>query len=140
MDYTSEDEDIIKFGISTLIKLICFYSIIITIISVLVMTLGWILSMAFSGFSHFEATLIPLFILGFSSILLGIVSIWVRLGDIAFTYESPLLNDENIDDDEYDYYCDDDTNNNNQKPVAKGNVTPFPGKKIKKNNSSDSFN
>jgi len=158
MEYEQE-EPIPLIGI---IMFFTFIFIIIIIVSVLIITLGWVLSMAFSGFTHFQATLIPLFIISTVSLLFGFLSIWIKLSDIEYLFESAFLKigelakyeykkddyDDNYDEDDYEDDYDDDYYDhkknqqnkryyNNVSNDLKGNVTPFrkksnPKKKKKK--------
>jgi hypothetical protein len=41
----------------------------------------------FSEFSLYEATMIPLLILGFAATLIGLISIWLRLGEIGYVLD-----------------------------------------------------
>jgi len=99
MEY-SEDE-LLAVGIAHLLKMILFVLVLLTVISVFIICLGWFLSLAFSQFTLFQATLIPLSILGFASLLLGLISIWIRLGDVVMAIENSMfLNDDEFDEDE----------------------------------------
>jgi len=152
MEY--EQEEPIPFY--AIIMFFTFIFIIIIIVSVLIITLGWILSMAFSGFTHFQATIIPLFVISTVSLLFGFLSIWIKLSDIEYLFDSAFLklgelakydykNDydddyDDDDDDDDDFYKKNQQNKryyNNVSNDLKGNVTPFrkksnPKKKKKK--------
>jgi hypothetical protein len=115
--HDSASHDIIRFGLASLMKLIIFFFVVLIISSIFLVTVGWILTMAFSEFKLFEATLIPLLILGFASVLIGLISIWLRLGEIGYVLDSESevfdesdLYDEDyhFDEDDEDYEDDDD--------------------------------
>jgi len=99
----SASQDIIRFGLASLLKLIIFFFILLIISSVFLITVGWILTMAFSEFSLYEATMIPLLILGFAATLIGLISIWLRLGEIGYVLdpESEIFDDADLYDEDY---------------------------------------
>jgi len=103
-----QPHDIIRFGISTLVKLVLFFFVVLIIISVFLVTIGWILTMAFSEFKLFEATIIPLLVLGFTTILVGLISIWIRLGEIVYVIDPDNIEFTEDDLESDDYYYDDD--------------------------------
>jgi len=116
--------DIIRFGLASLIKIVLFFFVVLIISSVFLITMGWILTMAFSEFKLFEATLIPLLILGFVSILVGLISIWLRLGEIGYVLDSDSevfdesdLYDEDYDFDEENIQGDDDSSNKEKSSI-----------------------
>lgn len=110
----SASRDIIRFGLASLIKIILFFFIVLIICSVFLITIGWILTMAFSEFRLFEATLIPLLIVGVASIMIGLISIWLRLGEIGYVLdpESELFDDADLYDE--DYHFDEDKAGENE--------------------------
>jgi Na+-transporting NADH:ubiquinone oxidoreductase subunit NqrC len=101
----SASHDIIRFGLASLIKIILFFFIVMIICSVFLITIGWILTMAFSEFSLFEATLIPLLIVGVASIMIGLISIWLRLGEIGYVLdpESGFFDESDLYDEDYSF-------------------------------------
>jgi len=106
----STPNDIIRFGLASLIKIILFFFVLLIISSVFLITIGWILTMAFSEFKLYEATLIPLLILGFSTILVGLISIWLRLGEIGYVLdpESEIFDEADLYDESYNFNEEDD--------------------------------
>jgi len=100
-----DSRDIIRFGLASLIKIIIFFFVIMIISSVFLITIGWILTMAFSEFKLFEATLIPLLILGFAAIMVGLISIWLRLGEIGYVLdpESEIFDESDLYDEDYHF-------------------------------------
>jgi Na+-transporting NADH:ubiquinone oxidoreductase subunit NqrC len=124
----SASRDIIRFGLASLIKIILFFFIVLIICSVFLITVGWILTMAFSEFKLFEATLIPLLIVGFVSIMVGLISIWLRLGEIGYVLdpESELFDDADLYDE--DYHFDEDKSAEKELSSSKKNsstITPL---------------
>ena len=117
MDYSSED--IVRMGIVTLFKMIIVFLLLLTIVSIFVITLGWFLSLAFPQFTHFQASLIPLCLFCVSVILMGLISIWIRLGDLVTILEMPFMHEDDDDDEPWD----DEELDYDEKPKAK--VTPF---------------
>ncbi|MBF0450549.1 MAG: hypothetical protein HQK75_07590 [Candidatus Magnetomorum sp.] len=109
----STSREIIRFGLASLIKIILFFFVLLMIISVFLVTMGWVLTMAFSEFKLFEATLIPLLVMGFLTLLVGLISIWIRLGEIVYVLdpEGTEFDDDDLDDGNY-YYEDDDIQGN----------------------------
>jgi len=101
----STSSDIIRFGLASLMKIFVFFFVLLIISSVFLVTIGWVLTMAFSEFKLFEATLIPLLILGFTSILIGLISIWLRLGEIGYVLdpESEIFDDADLYDETYHF-------------------------------------
>jgi len=99
----SASHDIIRFGLVSLIKIILFFFVVLIISSVFLVTIGWILKMAFSELQLFEATLIPLLILGFASTMVGLISIWLRLGEIGYILdpESEVFDESDLYDEDY---------------------------------------
>jgi len=100
-----DSRDIIRFGLASLIKIILFFFILMIISSVFLITIGWILTMAFSEFRLFEATLIPLLILGVAAIMVGLISIWLRLGEIGYVLdpESEVFDESDLYDEDYHF-------------------------------------
>ncbi|CAN2040052.1 conserved hypothetical protein [Candidatus Magnetomoraceae bacterium gMMP-15] len=95
--------EIVRLGMANLLKLVSVFLIILAISSIMIVSLGWGLKLAFNQFSLFEATLIPLLIVGFTSIMVGIISIWMRLGDLVF-----ILDEGDFEDEEDEFFEDDE--------------------------------
>jgi len=111
--------DIIRFGLVSLIKIFIFFFVVLITCSIFLVTVGWILTMAFSEFELFQATLIPLFILGFTSILVGLISIWLRLGEIGYVLdpESEVFDDSDLYEEDYRF----DENENLENEMSSDN-------------------
>jgi len=126
MDDTSSS-DIIRFGLSSLIKLILLFFVVLIICSVFLITIGWILTMAFSEIKLFEATLIPLLILGFAGLMVGLISIWMRLGDIGYVLdpESGLFDESDLSDPDYFFDEDDVQDNEISSQKNADSITPI---------------
>jgi hypothetical protein len=132
----SSSSDIIRFGLASLIKMILFFFVFLMIISVFLITMGWVLTMAFSEFRLFEATLIPLLVMGFLALLVGIISLWIRLGEMIY-----VLDPESEEfDDELDYYYDDD-DDIQEKDLSSvktpTKITPIYKNRMRENNQKD---
>ncbi|KPA18498.1 conserved hypothetical protein, membrane [Candidatus Magnetomorum sp. HK-1] len=100
--------EIIRFGLFTLVKLALFFFVVLIIISVFLVTMGWVLTMAFSEFELFEATMIPLLVLGFTTMLVGLISIWIRLGEIVYVLDPDGSEFDEDDLENNDYFYDED--------------------------------
>jgi len=98
------EAELIRFGLSTIFKMLFAFLVFIIVSSVFVIILGWFLSLAFPQFTHFQATIIPLIIIGFSALLMGGLSVWARLGDLIDLFRNIVLVDgEDYEDDEEEY-------------------------------------
>jgi len=131
----SSSREIIRFGLASLVKIVLFFFVLLMIVSVFLVTIGWVLTMAFSEFKLFEATIIPLLVMGFISLLVGMISIWIRLGEVVY-----VLDPEGSEfDDELDYYYEDDEIQDNEISSLKTptKITPIYKSRMRENNRKE---
>ena len=100
MNTEEYSDDFLFYGVSEIIKVFLIFSILIAMLSVFVIILGWFIKMAFSEFSLFQATLIPLSIIGVAFVFIGLMAVWMRLGDVVSVLNDTYYDYEDEDEDE----------------------------------------